>query len=67
MNPLKCFQEKTSAFIIGTILLLLGFLFVIVGFTVLPLFGVLVAIPLFLISIPFLKDAFKAACDYYGL
>jgi hypothetical protein len=67
MNALSCFGEKISAFIIGMVLLGLGIVFIIIGLTVLPVIGLLVAIPLVFASVPFLKSAFVAACRYYGL
>jgi hypothetical protein len=66
MNALNCFGEKLSAFIIGMVLLSLGIMFIIIGLTVLPVIGLLVAVPLLIASVPSLKSAFVAACRYYG-
>ncbi|HMA85106.1 MAG TPA: hypothetical protein VKN73_05330 [Desulfosalsimonadaceae bacterium] len=66
MGALDCFGDKVSAFFIGVLLLIIGIAFVIVSFTVLPIFGLIVAIPAFIASVPFLRNAFRAACDYYG-
>ena len=67
MRVLNCFGEKLSAFVIGMILLCVGILFVIIGLTVLPVIGLVVAVPILIASVPFLKDAFVAACRYYGI
>jgi hypothetical protein len=66
MKALNCFGEKLSAFIIGMVLLCLGIFFIVIGLTVLPVIGLLVAVPLLIASVPFLKSAFVAACRYYG-
>jgi hypothetical protein len=67
MNALNCFGEKLSAFVIGMVLLSLGIVFIIIGLTVLPVIGLVVAVPLLIASAPFLKSAFVSACRYYGL
>ena len=66
MGALDCFGDKVSAFFIGVLLLIIGIGFFIVSFTVLPIFGLIVAIPALIASVPFLRTAFRAACDYYG-
>lgn len=66
MKAFECFGEKLSAFIIGIILLIAGILFTILGFTVLPVIGFIIAVPAFIASIPFLKSAVQRACEYYG-
>ena len=66
MGALDCFGDKVSAFFIGALLLIIGVGFFIVSFTVLPIFGLIVAIPALIASVPFLRTAFRAACDYYG-
>ena len=66
MNALTCFGEKLSAFVIGMVLLGLGIVFIIIGLTVLPIIGLVVAVPLLIASVPFLKSAFVEACRYYG-
>ena len=65
MNALNCFGEKISAFVIGMILLGLGLFFVVIGLTVLPVIGLVVAVPFLIASVPFLRNAFVAACRYY--
>jgi hypothetical protein len=36
------------------------------GFTILPVIGFVLAVPALIACIPFLKSAFKRACEYYG-
>lgn len=66
MKAFECFGEKLSALIIGIILLITGILFTVLGFTILPVIGFIVAVPVLIGSIPFLRSAFKRACEYYG-
>jgi hypothetical protein len=66
MGALDCFGDKVSAFFIGLLLLIIGVIFVIISFTVLPVFGLIIAIPALIASVPFLRTAFRAACEYYG-
>jgi len=66
MNALTCFGEKTTAAVAGFLLVVVGIVFLGLGFTVLPIFGFIVAIPAFLASFPLLRVAFKEACEYYG-
>ena len=66
MNKLECFGDKTASAIGGFLLIVVGIVFLGLGFTVLPVFGFIVAVPAFLGSFPLLRTAFKEACEYYG-
>jgi hypothetical protein len=65
-NALACFGEKTTAAVAGFVLVAVGVVFLGLGFTVLPVFGFIVAVPAFIGSFPLLRVAFKEACEYYG-
>lgn len=65
-NALACFGEKTTSSIVGFVLLAVGIVFLILGMTILPVIGFIVAIPAFAASYPLLRSAFKEACEYYG-
>ena len=67
MGKLDCFGDKVGAFFVGMILLVIGIIFVIVSFTVLPVLGLIVAIPALIIAAMYLKTAYKAACEYRGM
>jgi len=67
MGKLDCFGDKVGAFLVGMILLVIGIIFVIVSFTVLPVLGLIVAIPALIIAAMYLKTAYKAACEYRGM
>ena len=68
MNALNlgCFGEKTTSAIVGFILISVGIVFSVLGVTVLPIIGFIVAVPAFAASYPLLRSAFKEACEYYG-
>lgn len=67
MGKLDCFGDKVGAFFVGMILLVIGIIFVIVSFTILPVLGLIVAIPALIIAAMYLKTAYKAACEYRGM
>ena len=67
MKPLACFGEKLSSFIIGLVLFGIGIIFVVIGFTILPVIGFVIAAVAVVASVPFFKDAFVEACRYYGI
>ena len=67
MGKLDCFGDKVGAFFIGMILLVIGIIFVILSVTVLPVLGMVVAIPALIIAALYLKTAYKAACEYRGM
>jgi len=63
MNKNFCFYEKFSKFSIGMILLVFSLSFLISGFTVFPVFGVIVAVPFFLISVYFFRAHLNRECQ----
>jgi len=63
MNKYFCFYEKLSKFSIGMILLVFSLAFMISGFTVLPVFGFVIAIPVFLISLYFFRAHLNRDCQ----
>jgi len=65
MNALTCFGEKTTSFIVGILLIVIGIVFVVAGLTVLPVIGFIIAVPAFAGSYPLLRSAIKEACEYY--
>ena len=66
MNALECFGEKTASAIGGFVLIVVGIVFLGLGFTILPIIGFVIALPAFIASFPLLRTAFKEACVYYG-
>ena len=63
MNKNECKLERVSNVTIGLILLLLGGLFLLSGITVLPVFGLLIAVPVLIIAGVFLAAPRSKACS----
>ncbi len=62
MISLNCRFERISNFSIGLILLLIGLGFVVIGLTIIPFFGLLIAIPIFIAGILFIKAHRSQEC-----
>jgi len=63
MNKLSCYYEKISKFSIGLVFLVFSLGFMISGFTILPVFGFIVAVPFFLISVYFFRAHLNRECQ----
>ena len=63
MVSLNCKFEKVSHFGIGMALLVIGFIFSVVGITVLPVIGLVVAVPAFVASFLFFKAHRSKECQ----
>jgi len=63
MKSLSCYFERVSNLGAGLFLLLLGLAFVVIGITVLPVLGFIVAIPIFLGSFYFLRAHLSDECQ----
>ena len=62
MISLNCRFERISNFSIGLILLLIGLGFVVIGLTIIPFIGFIVAIPIFIAGILFIKAHRSQEC-----
>jgi len=63
MNKNFCFYEKFSKFSIGMILLVFSLGLMVSGFTVFPVFGFVIAVPFFLISVYFFRAHLNRECQ----
>jgi len=63
MNPGNCFFERVSALTIGILLLVGALGFALVSLTVLPVVGLVVAAPLFALSVYFFRVHFNRQCQ----
>lgn len=63
MNNHTCIFERFSKLAIGLFFLLVATGFILSGFTVLPVFGFLVAAPVLLISIYFFSAHLNKSCE----
>ena len=62
MPSLNCRFERLSNFSIGFVLILIGLGFVIIGVTIMPIFGLLIAAPLFIVGFLFIKAHRSEEC-----
>ncbi len=60
---LNCLFEKPVNFAVGAFLFFVGIGFTVIGFTVLPVIGLLVAVPLFGLSIVFFAADRSKECS----
>jgi uncharacterized membrane protein len=63
MNATNCFFERVSALTIGILLLVGAIGFAVVGLTVLPVVGLVVAVPIFALSVYFFRVHFNRQCE----
>ena len=64
MNRLSCFFERISDYTVGLILLFFSLAFTVIGFTILPVIGWLIAIPLLVLAIVFLGARRSKECAF---
>ena len=62
MPSLNCRFERLSNFSIGIVLILIGLGFVVIGVTIIPVFGLLIAAPLFIAGVLFIKAHRSQEC-----
>lgn len=62
MDKKTCMLERFSNFGIGIVLLLFGILFGIISFAFMPVIGLFIAIPVFLLGVAFLGAGRSKAC-----
>ena len=63
MQVFNCFFQTISKFAIGVIFLLFGMGAIISGFTLLPMFGFLLAVPLFYLAWYFIHVHLNGQCE----
>lgn len=74
MNALKGLVNRLASMVIGTALALVGLIFIALGITFLPVIGILIAIPVLMLSFNFLnpklgvdtvaEEAYEASAGY---
>ncbi len=62
MNRISCYFERISDFAVGLFLLFLGLALTIVSFTIIPVIGLLIAIPVLVLAIAFLGAKRSKEC-----
>ena len=63
MNRTDCKIERVSNVTIGFLLLLIGVFFTLIGIMIIPVIGLLMAIPVLLIALIFLASPRSRACS----
>jgi hypothetical protein len=63
MNSISCFYERLSKLGIGVTLLVFGLGLVVIGLTILPVFGLVLAAPVLLASGYFFKAHLNRECQ----
>ena len=63
MNRNECRLERVSNVTVGFFLLIIGLLFTLIGIMVIPVIGLLVAIPVLIIGVIFLASPRSKACS----
>ena len=62
MNRLSCYFEKISDFAVGLFLLFLGLALTVISFSIIPVIGLVVAIPVLILAISFLGAKRSKEC-----
>ena len=62
MNKTDCKLERVSNVTVGFFLLIIGLLFTLIGIFVIPVLGLLVAIPVLIVAMVFLASPRSKAC-----
>jgi hypothetical protein len=62
MNRISCYFEKVSDFAVGLFLLFLGLILTVISFTVIPVIGLVIAIPVLFLAVSFLGAKKSKEC-----
>jgi hypothetical protein len=62
MNRISCYFERFSDLTVGLFLLFLGIALTIIGFTIIPILGLIIAVPVLLLAIAFLGAKRSREC-----
>lgn len=62
MNRISCYFERISDFAVGLFLLFFGLAFTLIGFTIIPVLGLFIAIPALVLAIAFLGAKRSKEC-----
>jgi hypothetical protein len=62
MNRISCYFEKISDFGVGLFLLFLGLILTVISFTIIPVIGLVLAIPVLVLAVSFLGAKKSKEC-----
>lgn len=63
MKQIDCLIERPSNIVIGALLTLIALGFSVVGITILPVLGLLIAVPIFVAAVAFFTASKSQACS----
>jgi uncharacterized membrane protein len=63
MNRISCYFERFSDFAVGLFLLFVGLALTIISFTIIPIIGLFIAIPVLVLAIAFLGAKRSKECS----
>ena len=62
LNKTDCKLEPVSNITVGLILMLIGLMFTFIGIAIIPVIGLIIAFPVFILSVVFLASPRSEAC-----
>ena len=62
MNRISCYFERVSDFAVGLFLLFTGLALTVISFTIIPILGLVIAIPVLVLAIAFLGAKRSKEC-----
>ncbi len=62
MNRISCYFERISDFAVGLFLLFIGLVLTVISFTIIPVIGLFIAIPVLVLAVAFLGAKRSKEC-----
>lgn len=62
MNRISCYFERISDFAVGLFLLFIGLVLTLISFTIIPIIGLFIAIPVLVLAVAFLGAKRSKEC-----
>ena len=62
MNRISCYFERISDFAVGLFLLFIGLVLTVISFTIIPIIGLFIAIPVLILAVAFLGAKKSKEC-----
>ena len=62
MNRISCYFERISDFAVGLFLLFIGLVLTVISFTIIPIIGLFIAIPVLILAVAFLGAKRSKEC-----
>ena len=62
MNRISCYFERISDFAVGLFLLFIGLILTVISFTIIPIIGLFIAIPVLVLAVAFLGAKKSKEC-----